>query len=411
MFINWLKFYKETCDYNVESLEIVCMDDKCHNHLKHNGVSCSSHSFVLEFNESNEKLGLVWTKRLQIVNSYLREGVDLILCDSDAIWVSDPLPDISKYSLKADLVASRGWWPWPVYHQWGSCLCMGFIFLKANAFNIDLFNRVFFAVNIQSQKYLYYHAHNMTIDKNFIKPDDQLAINYQLFMWNITWLLPEDNFKLKNHNHSLVHKMNIETNEEADTGVVIRNNTQYFVTLLPQMNYVRNCHNQSWSWKRRTRRMRNTVEKYTSQAIVAHCRLPTGDSKSKKRYMSTFHLWKLGFGEYERSGKPGYDPRMFVVNKTAEAEYNRLSRSSYNFTSALVRRNRTKTSKTKKQHAEIVFSSKVDAILNSSRFRKYRRNSTRSRMQRSNKVSPRTSRRKRAAVMKELEEKNEGIMF
>src|SRR4051812_15558026 len=79
MFINFLKMYRTACDGNIDALEVVCMDNLCHNHLRINGLACSSHSFQLNYNVSVEKLGVVWSRRLQIVNDFLAEGVDLIL--------------------------------------------------------------------------------------------------------------------------------------------------------------------------------------------------------------------------------------------------------------------------------------------------------------------------------------------
>ncbi len=74
MFINWLKFYKLTCTNNLMSLEVICMDDKCHQHLNVNNLKCSNRSFTLEYEANGDKLWSMWSKRLQIVNDYLLEG-------------------------------------------------------------------------------------------------------------------------------------------------------------------------------------------------------------------------------------------------------------------------------------------------------------------------------------------------
>eukprot|EP01034_Spumella_vulgaris_P041903 gene41903-51937_t len=105
--------------------------------------------------------------------------------------------------------------------------------------------------------------------------------------------------------------MSLESNKHVDSGVVERNGTEYVVTLLPQNHFVRNCHNQSIPWRRRSKRMKDTVKSYTENAIIAHCRLPTGDSRGKKRFLSTFGLWKMHTGEFGISDKEYYNMSHF----------------------------------------------------------------------------------------------------
>ena len=57
---------------------------------------------------------------------------------------------------------------------------MGFIYIKATAFTIDLFTHV--TANMREQLF------NYTRNISRTRPDDQLAVNYQLFHWNISWL-------------------------------------------------------------------------------------------------------------------------------------------------------------------------------------------------------------------------------
>ena len=56
---------------------------------------------------------------------------------------------------------------------------MGFIYIKSSNFTIELFDGVNNMIKIQNYNYTYLNG--------TIKPDDQYAINYQLYDWNITW--------------------------------------------------------------------------------------------------------------------------------------------------------------------------------------------------------------------------------
>jgi len=38
---------------------------------------------------------------MELVVEYLREGVDIILSDTDAIWKRNPFPDLNKYAFQS----------------------------------------------------------------------------------------------------------------------------------------------------------------------------------------------------------------------------------------------------------------------------------------------------------------------
>lgn len=282
MFLNWYKFFNIACNDDKSSLEIICMDITCSSILADYEVDVSRHSFRLEYHDAKEKLGTVWSKRMEVVSNYLSSGTDLVLTDADALWLKDPFVSLQKMVDTSDIVASRGWWPWPLFHEWGACVCMGFVYIKATTFSRDLLSNVAAILHTQAAEYAY-QLEQGSVSNTTVKPDDQLAINYLLYKWNITWQ---------------EGRMNVENNTTPSHGVVLRNDSAHFVTLLQQHHFVRNCHNQSLSWGRRTSRLHQEVRRNLKQAIVAHCRVATGDSRTKRMYFKTFQLWKVAINEF-----------------------------------------------------------------------------------------------------------------
>lgn len=137
VFLNWLLFYNEACAGNLSRLEVMCLDFRAQSVLELTGLRCSPKSIELEVSlrkgNGKQTLGGLWLKRMEILSSYISQGIDVILSDSDAIWLKDPLPTLSTYSQDSEIVSSRAWWPWPQFHEWGSCLCMGYIYVKSNS--------------------------------------------------------------------------------------------------------------------------------------------------------------------------------------------------------------------------------------------------------------------------------------
>ena len=86
--------------------------------LSYYGVECSANSFAdthLVSADRQVKLSTIWLSRLKLINMYLNAGVDVLLTDSDALWLRDPFPDIVYYAnysneitAPSDIVAQKG---------------------------------------------------------------------------------------------------------------------------------------------------------------------------------------------------------------------------------------------------------------------------------------------------------------
>ena len=83
-----------------------------------------------------KKLGNIWIQRMAIAEKYLEEGVDVIMTDTDAIWLRSPFKQLSAMMRNGDnyIIASRGKYPYKISDKNGACLCMGFIYFKVRCF-------------------------------------------------------------------------------------------------------------------------------------------------------------------------------------------------------------------------------------------------------------------------------------
>lgn len=262
VFMNWLIFYSSTCRGNLEHLDVICMDKRAKVMVKSIGISCNDdYSFTLNTKllEKNQmKLKTIWLRRLYILYKYMLSGSDVIFSDGDAIWLKDPTPFISKLNLiikpQPQLISSRAWYPQRLFKKWGATFCMGFIYFKAGPFTLDFTNTMIEDLHLQ-------------MALNDTKPDDQVAANYILEKWNITWS----------------RKMVVGANSIPDIGTVIRNNSEYKTILLPHSQFMRKCHSMA----------SREIFLAISNATVVHCRLPTGSGSKKESRMKALSLWRL----------------------------------------------------------------------------------------------------------------------
>lgn len=159
VFMNWLIYYYDAC-HSFQHLDIICLDTKVQKDINRIGLKCNGKSFfskregnktenklavmslkgtLWNYNKkpkdvlkSIDKLGSLWARRIEIISEYVSSNIDVILSDTDAIWLRDPLPDINKYITSADVIASRAIYPINQHLKWGSTLCMvllSFIFI------------------------------------------------------------------------------------------------------------------------------------------------------------------------------------------------------------------------------------------------------------------------------------------
>lgn len=175
VFVNWFLFFHNTCG-NVDNLDIICLDSRTSEQISKLGLKCSEKSFRLRYSfTAKNKLGKIWLSRVETITDYLTSGYDVVLSDSDALFMTNEMfTDFSGYGKTSELVSSRAWWPWPQFRKWGATLCMGFTYWKVGRFSIELFTSIRHELQLQA-------------DINSGSPDDQIAVNNILDQWNISW--------------------------------------------------------------------------------------------------------------------------------------------------------------------------------------------------------------------------------
>jgi hypothetical protein len=212
----------------------------------------------------SEKLGSLWTRRIEIISEYIGSDIDVILSDTDAIWLQDHLRDINLHKKSADMIASRAIYPVHQNLKWGSTLCMGFIYLKSGVtFVDDFFNEV--KKTIIADDY----------------PDDQKSLNELLDFNNITW--PQQRMSLDRNINDLGRISWSNTN------------TSHGIMLLPHDTYLRQCHKETMA-RGSSQKARLQTQNNLNAAKIAHCRLPKGQGFAKFHRLKAYKLWKLKHG-------------------------------------------------------------------------------------------------------------------
>lgn len=72
----------------------------------------------------------VYTSRIRTLARLVDARRDVLLCDTDALWLSDPWPHLR--GVDAGIVGSRAGYPFKALGAWGATFCMGFIFFRGS---------------------------------------------------------------------------------------------------------------------------------------------------------------------------------------------------------------------------------------------------------------------------------------
>ncbi|RYH18974.1 hypothetical protein EON65_26650 [archaeon] len=311
---NWRMYFDNVCtgpeDYN--NLELVCMDPYVDKLFNSTMQHCSKEYSSIVYDRKNStdyntvsKSSMVWMKRLEIINIMLNNGIHLILSDTDAFWLSNPYPDLNRHLANSHVIASRGWYPWFLSRLWGSTLCMGFVYIKADEFTINLFQEVLIDmkdIELHQGAFRHYLTKNET--KYIDAGNSSRVINFNLTQWqHLDNQAPDDQYSI----NQVLLNMDIRWPENiassplniSHTGIVDWRGEQHFVTLLPETKYVRNCADSPLSRLGRMRypssRLRGIIRKRLANATVAHCLIAPGDGVKKQNYLVFYTLWQLPY--------------------------------------------------------------------------------------------------------------------
>ena len=175
--LNWVKHIE---NLGIENYEVVCVDKPCYEYLRENGAKASLSRRTSLFRKAGElrrKIQIrrrterwlsafrltqcknktkeknradslsVWTMRwkFMVTKEILSAGHDVMLSDTDALWLKDPVEDLF-YSNSNDVVAStvRASFAGPskFREKYGYTLCTGWIGFRSNPQTIGLLDRM-----------------------------------------------------------------------------------------------------------------------------------------------------------------------------------------------------------------------------------------------------------------------------
>lgn len=284
LFHNWVAHYNSSCRGHLQALELACMDARVSRNL-HSlkmGLRCSKAFNATVSEKSSTDMSRVWMKRVQILSNVLSSGRDVLLSDTDAIWKRDPFLHLSQHA-GAHIVASRGWFPHDLANQWGSTLCMGFIYFRSNPL---------------TQTFVRLLAQHM--ESSGDEADDQLSLNLLLEQLQVHW--PESmhsTYRTQAHTTHLSLLSPPSPSPPSSPLSSFNSADLLEVTLLPEQFFLRNCYaqrrKQFGRWVKPTVEVLRVVQATTDPAVVVHCNLAPGRPDLKQHFLVAFSLWKLPF--------------------------------------------------------------------------------------------------------------------
>jgi len=247
--LNWLAIGESSKAFRKNNA-VVCLDEKLQQTLVGLGHSC----YMAPRLSIKDSLSSLWMLRIRILSELLDEGLNVVMTDSDALWLADPLPTFAEAGAQgADIVASRGQCfenrPCKV---WGVSACMGFALFRATAASKSVV------------------ASMLTLSKASLNFDDQTLLNHVLLYADVEFDSNAD------------RPLQLEGSTQVDVGV--SKNSHVSIALLPHQRFPRFCDRAD-----------------LSQAIVAHCftdgNIQVSDlASTKKKTLHAFGLWALGGG-------------------------------------------------------------------------------------------------------------------
>ncbi|KAH9253310.1 hypothetical protein BASA81_008661 [Batrachochytrium salamandrivorans] len=161
---NWLVAFSRAspsspfANANGGGVMVICLDQALKDYLEGLHWGCYLHESVrpgVALDKNTVKS--LWVTRVTHVLELLQAGINVVLTDSDAVWLKDIRGTLLGDG--ADVVSSRANFPYK--SPWGSTLCMGLVFFRANP-RVELLAQSALVQTIKSQ-------------------DDQVGFNHALF--------------------------------------------------------------------------------------------------------------------------------------------------------------------------------------------------------------------------------------
>jgi hypothetical protein len=115
--VNWMAGVHKL---RIDNYVVLCLDDELALFMQQIGRPC--------IHRPAQGAGHIWLTRFQTAAVLLNSGMNVLMSDTDAMWLKDPT-DL----LQGDIAASRGNMPEDVASRFGATACMGFIYFRSVA--------------------------------------------------------------------------------------------------------------------------------------------------------------------------------------------------------------------------------------------------------------------------------------
>jgi hypothetical protein len=240
IFLNWLIFYHNICS-SISFIYIVCLDSVIESHLSNFGFRCSYVHHLPIVQMSNR----LWLLRALVTKQLLIQGFDVLMTDTDAIWLRNPFDMLSSFP-ESDVIASRASFPENISKRLGATVCMGFLYIKSNPRTIVLWEEFFIFMS------------------KMPRADDQRNFNQLLLNFHIKYDVRPSFVDSVDANSGLFH---------------LKQGTPMVLTLLPHKQVIRICDPQKIQ--------------VIMQSIVAHCMALSKNRNTKSFSERVFRIWAL----------------------------------------------------------------------------------------------------------------------
>ena len=123
---NFIALMEANSGFSRENIYLMCLDEVSVEAVALMGIRC-----VPLVNHSHKSIKALWKLRVKILFCLVEAGYSVMLSDSDALWLKDPMQDFDLPQVRdSNIVATRGSFPADLGDVWGSTVCMGFILLR-----------------------------------------------------------------------------------------------------------------------------------------------------------------------------------------------------------------------------------------------------------------------------------------
>ena len=221
---------------NINNYLVVSLDQKVHDYFNQKNINSA-------LIETENKVGVILKFKLQLSIYLLKNGIDFIFSDTDAVWLKNPNDIFLNEKNESDLVITMGTThPKKVYNKWGFVMCTGLFFVKSSNKTIDLFSS---ALEVCDTLYR----------------DDQYAVNIALGELGVEWKF-EDQYNLYLKNKGLLgyfKRIKIKCSKSIVRG--ISNNLK--ISVLPYHNFPRTYSKKFDSYVLHPHAKKNSIDKKT----------------------------------------------------------------------------------------------------------------------------------------------------